>query len=302
MRDYAERMRVLVTGASGFVGRHITRRLQADGHQVTGLARTQPDNGPAVVDWALGDVVTGSGVEKALTGADAVVHLVGIIREKPGATFEQVHVEGTRTVLAAASQAGVRRFLHMSALGADPASASGYGSSKGRAETLVRESGLAWTIFRPDMILGVGDDFFSGTLRDLVLKPPVIPVVGNGAYPFRPITAHDVAAAFGAALERPATAGSSLDLVGPRQYTLRELQVLVRDTIGVKKPLVNVPLPLMRLGIALLRLLPSPPITFDEFLMLTSTTPSDPAPAVTALGLELQAIEDHLATVLAAAN
>lgn len=268
---------------------------------MTGLARSGQVSGPEGVTWALGDVVSGAGLAEAVHGVEAVIHLVGIIREQAGTTFEKVHVEGTRNVLAAAKRAGVGRLVHMSALGADAASASVYRSTKARAENLVKESGLAWTILRPDMIVGVGDDFFTGTLRDLTIKPPVIPVVGSGDYPFRPITAHDVAAAVSRTLELPATEGSSFDLVGPREYTLRELQLLVRDTLKVKKPLMGVPLWLMRVGIVLFRLLPNPPITREEFVMLTSTAPSDPTPAVVALGLELEAVEDHLAVALAAA-
>ena len=293
-------MRLLITGASGFVGTHLVRRLLADGHGVVGLSR-EGGASQAGLTWHEGDVVTGARLGEAMRGVDSVIHLVGIIRERGSQTFERVHVEGTRTVLAAAGAAGVERYLHMSALGADRASASGYARTKARAEELVRDSGLAWTIFRPDMILGVGDDFFSHKLRDLVTKPPVVPVVGSGDYPFRPITAHDLAEAFSKALKAPAALQRTFDLVGPREYMLRELQLMVRDALGVRKPLVGVPLPLMRLGTALFSLLPDPPITRDELEMLLAASPSDPAPAVEALGLELQPIEDHLVGVLARA-
>lgn len=292
-------MRVLVTGASGFVGGHVCRRLLAEGWQVTGLSRTGGDL-PAGVAAARGDVATGEGLASAMAGVDAVVHLVGIIREQGAATFQRVHVDGTRNVLAAAREAGVRRYVHMSALGAELGSSSGYHRSKAQAEELVRASDLTWTIMRPSLILGVGDGFFSGTLRQLVVLPPVVPVVGDGSFPFRPIWIGDVATAFARALTLPAAERRTFELLGPREYTLRELQAQVRDLLRPNKPLVSVPLPLMRLGVVVFRLLPNPPITRDEFLMLKKGNTGDPWPAVGALGLELEAIEKRLPEVLTA--
>jgi NADH dehydrogenase len=126
----------------------------------------------------------------------------------------------------------------------------------------------------------------------------VIPVVGTGDYLFRPVWVKDVADAVERAMTRPASARSSLDLVGPDEYTLRELLIEVRGVLGVHKPLVNVPLPLMRLATALFRLLPNPPITRDQLLMLLSGNTSDPAPAVNALGLSLTPLEEVLPQVL----
>ena len=292
-------MRVLVTGASGFVGGHVCRRLLAEGWQVTGLSRTGGDL-PAGVAAARGDVATGEGLASAMAGVDAVVHLVGIIREQGAATFQRVHVDGTRNVLAAAREAGVRRYVHMSALGAELGSSSGYHRSKAQAEELVRASDLTWTIMRPSLILGVGDGFFSGTLRQLVVLPPVVPVVGDGSFPFRPIWIGDAATAFARALTLPAAERRTFELLGPREYTLRELQAQVRDLLRPNKPLVSVPLPLMRLGVVVFRLLPNPPITRDEFLMLKKGNTGDPWPAVEALGLELEAIEKRLPEVLTA--
>ncbi len=295
-------MKVLVTGATGFVGGYICAALIESGHEVIALSRASQPDLRAGVTAAVGDVITGEGLAAATAGVNAVIHLVGIIREKGGLTFERVHVEGTRNVIEAAQTANVSRFVHMSALGADAAAESGYQSSKGRAEALVRESDLAWTILRPSLIFGVGDDFFGGTLRELVKLPPVIPVVGKGDQPFRPIWAVDVATAFARALERPATTGASFDLVGPREYTLRELLLAVRATLQVNKPMVNVPLPLMRVGVTLFKLLPNPPITRDQFLMLLAGNTGDPRPGVKAFGLELAELEDHLEEIMNAAQ
>lgn len=177
-------------------------------------------------------------------------------------------------------------------------SPSEYQSSKARGEEIVRASGLHWTVVRPSLIFGVGDGFFSGTLRDLVTKPPLIPVVGTGEYLFRPVWIGDVATAFARALVRPATADLSFDLVGPREYTLRQLLVLVRNVMASRKPLFSVPLPLMRIGTVLFSLLPNPPITRDQLQMLRAGNTGDPSAAVEAFGLELTEFEERLPEVL----
>ncbi len=300
MTATTESMKVAVTGATGFVGTHVCRQLVTDGHQVRGLSRSA-EGIPSGIEHIEGDVTTGAGLQEALKDADAVIHLVGIIREHNSATFEEVHVSGTRNVIAAMQAGGVRRLVHMSALGAHADADSRYQSTKAAAEQLVRESDLDWTIMRPSLIFGVGDDFFGNVLRNLVRQPPVVPVVGTGEYPFRPIAILDVAMAFSRALVRTATVQHSFDLVGPRDYTLRELLLLVRSELGLRKPLLNVPLPLMHLGTRLFRLLPNPPITRDELLMLLAGNTGEPEPARTALGLELLELEDRLGEILAAA-
>src|SRR5690606_19864432 len=112
--------------------------------------------------------------------------------------------------------------------------------SKAAAEAIVRDSGLAWTVLRPSLVFGPGDDFFGRVLADLVRRPPLIPQVGDGRFPFRPVWVGDVVRAFGGALERPATVGRTYEVVGPTEYTFRELLELVRGALGLRKPIVPV--------------------------------------------------------------
>ena len=157
---------VFVTGATGFVGRAVIHALRAEGYKVRCLVRRGSERdlrGQEAIERVEGDVLARQTLDEGMGGCDAVVHLVGIIREHPsrGITFERIHVDGTLNVLGAAAAAGVRRYLHMSALGASATARSRYHQTKWLAEEAVRASALPWTIFRPSIIYGKGDAFVS---------------------------------------------------------------------------------------------------------------------------------------------
>lgn len=266
-------MNVLIVGGTGFVGTHLTRCLLQKGHRVQVLSR----QGTGLVSGARyirGNAATGEGLAPAMKDAEAVIYLVAIIRERGDQTFQQAIVEGTRNTLEAARAAGVRRYLHMSALGAARGTGSRYFEAKAEAEERVRDSGLDWTIFRPSLIFGEGDDFFGGVLRGLVqggsqnglwYPPlPVIPLIGDGHFPFRPVWVGDVSEAFAQALEKPQTIGQTYELVGPQEYTFRELVLRVRDALGSRKPLLPIPIFLMDLALPLLSRIPGFPLTLDS--------------------------------------
>ncbi|MBB5232595.1 complex I NDUFA9 subunit family protein [Deinococcus budaensis] len=289
-------MNILVTGATGFVGRAVVQELLRQGHTVFAGSR-RGEGLPGARGLSL-DVTDPASVLRAVQGAapEAVVHLVGIIAEAGEQTFGRVHVEGTRHVLAATPRGA--RYLHMSALGADEASASGYSRSKAQAEALVRASGLPWTIFQPSLIFGVGDDFFGRVLRDLVSQAPVVPMIGDGRFPFRPVSVEDVAQAFAGALDRPETAGQTYALTGPQEFSFRQLLELELAALGKKKPIVPVPLALMNLAVPLMGLLPKPPITRDQYAMLKAGNTAPSEPARTVFDLPLLRLEDRLPQIL----
>jgi NADH dehydrogenase len=300
-------MNVLVTGATGYVGNSVVGALVAAGHTVTAVsrngARSRTASGKdlgtvAGVNYRSGDVTTGTGLAEAMAGMDAVVHLVGIIAERGEQTFQRVHVDGTRNVLAAAKAAGARRYLQMSALGAAAGAASRYSATKFEAEELVRASGLEWTIFRPSLVFGVGDDFFGRVLKNLV-STPIVPQIGDGSFPFRPVWVGDVAQAFTQALTNPATIGQVYDLVGPKEYTFRQLLDLEMDVLGRRKPVIPAPIALMNLAVPAMQILGSlAPITMDQYAMLKAGNTADPTKMQQAFKLEGRTLETELPRVL----
>ncbi len=290
-------MKILVTGATGFVGQAVVKELLQRGHQVwAGSRKGTPIAGTTALKLDVGDL---GSVQAAIQQADpqAVIHLVGIIQESGNQTFERVHVEGTRNVLASVPR--LARYLHMSALGADPSSKSRYSSSKGQAEQLVKTSGLAYTIFEPSLIFGVGDDFFGRVLRELVSVAPIVPQIGNGLFPFKPVSVQDVSIAFAEALENPTSIGKTYAITGPEEFSFRQLLELELSALGKKKPIVAVPLPLMDLAVPLMQILPKPPITKDQYAMLKegNTAPNDVARAD--FKLPMLRLQDKLPEILA---
>ena len=286
-------MLVLLIGGSGFVGRTVQEALRAQGHTVRVLSRHPQNPG----DFA-GDVVSGEGLIEASRGVDAAIYLTGIIRQSREQSFTGVHVLGVENTLKALKSNDVKRIIHMSALSASSAGQSRYFQSKARGEELMRDSGLEWTIFQPSLIFGPGDGFFAGTLAQLVKTPlPFIPLVDRGKFLFRPVSYQDVALAFAGALSKPA-AGKTFQLTGPQEYNLHELLLLVRNTLGLRKGFLPVPLPLMRIGVPLLAPLPNPPITRDEFIMLLSGNTAPPEPARDFFELPMISLEAELPRIL----
>lgn len=285
-------MRVLVVGGTGFVGRHLVALLLQRGHTPLVLSRTSRHLPPGAV-YLLGDITR---QVPDLEGVEAAIYLAGIIRER-GQTFRQVHVEGVRNLLQGLQRAGVNRVLHMSALGARRGTGSRYYETKAEAEELVRGSGLSYAIFRPSLIFGPGDEFFGQVLRGLICGPlPFVPLIGDGRFPFRPVYVGDVAGVFAQALERGLE--GTFDLVGPKEYTFRELLELCLGVLGRKKPFLSVPLWLTDLAVPLLSRLPFAPLTQDQYLMLKEGNTAPFPEALRELLPAPKALEEVLPTYL----
>jgi len=261
--------RICIIGGSGFVGRAVTRAAAARGHSVTIACRHPERARDLQVDGALlvkTDIIDGHGLEHAVHGADCVINLVGLLFEKGRYTFEAAHVRGAEHVLAACKQAGVKQYLHMSALGADAYSASAYARTKAAAEERVRQSGLAWTIFRPSIIYGAGDSFFN-KFKKLSALMPILPVI-EGNTRFQPVWVENVARAFIASVGNRHVQKKTYKIGGPSDYSFRELLEMMLAITGRKRLLIPVPRPMARMMALFMQFLPTPQLTPDQLALL----------------------------------
>jgi len=284
--------RVVVVGGSGFVGRHLVARLAAAGHDIVVPTRRREAAKHLIllptVEVVEADVFDRVALARLLAGANAVVNLVGILNESGGTTFARLHVELARTLTTACAVAGIRRFLHMSALHADPAGPSRYQRSKGEAEAIVRSCPLDWTIFRPSGIFGPEDSFLNLFARVARLLPVIALASPNAR--FQPVYVGDVAHCMSQALTEDATEGQSYDLCGPGTYTLRELVRYVGEVSGADRPIVPLGAGLSKLQATVLEMLPGQLMSRDNLASMSRDSVCDcPFPAI--FGIRPTALE-----------
>lgn len=257
-------MHVLVTGGTGFVGRHLCRVLDDRGHDVTALARSPGDvDLPSGVATARGDVTVFESLEPAMAGMDAVVHLVALsplYKPRGGeGRHETVTTEGTRNVVQAAEAADVDRLVYQSALGADSTSDWAYIRAKGRAEESVRTSSLDWVIVRPSVIFGAGGEFLG--FVDQVTTPFVTALPGGGrTMSFQPIWIEEFAPLLADCVELADHVGEIYEIGGPEQLSLAEVTRAVYRARGQSVTIVPVPVPVAKLGLWLADPLPFIPM------------------------------------------
>jgi NADH dehydrogenase len=263
---------VAIVGATGFVGRHLVRHLESRGHRLRAVSRS----GRRLPEWGAtvtahpADVVSGEGLDEALRGAEAVVHLAAIPRESRGRTFDGVNVNGTARTLAAARTAGVRRVVHLSVLGAAEDPRLRYLHSKWRGEELVRSSEMEWVILRPSLLFGEGDGFFNLVKVTLTWwSPGVVAIPGDGSTRFQPLSVDDLALAVERSLVDPERDGATYEIGGPEYLTYRQIVERVMAVTGKRRLKLNLPIPLISALTAVTdRLLPIFPVSHDQISSL----------------------------------
>jgi uncharacterized protein YbjT (DUF2867 family) len=264
---------VLVTGGTGFVGSKVVNALAGSGHYVRVLERTPgawKEAGLACQEAVQGDLTDPASLRLAVEGQEAVVHFVAILAGKP-ADFRRVMEQGTRNLVQAAQDAGVRRFVLMSALGTTEATKDlvPYYHAKWDNEQAVKESGLEYVVFRPSFVFG-RDGGALQRFRRIARLSPVTPIVGPGTQRIQPIWIDDVAAYFVAGLEKPEATNRTFEIGGPDVVTWNEFWSRLKEALGARRPSVHLPFRLMRAQALVLERLPGPPLTRDQLTMLAA--------------------------------
>jgi uncharacterized protein YbjT (DUF2867 family) len=263
---------LLVTGATGFLGSHFMKALKKQDRKAKCLVRS-PARGARCTSLGFnsvrGSVTDRHSLKGVLEGVDTVVHLVGIIEERGGQTFEKVHFEGTANLVEEAIVAGIRHFVYISALGADAESPFPYARTKAQAEHEVRASGIPYTILRPSLVIGNGGGFVDKMLDLISFPAPFVPVPGNGQTRFQPIFVDDLVKCIEWAIDNPDAKGRTYEIGGPEHLTYNDLLTIMCEVRGKRRRLIHIPMGMMMPAVKALEKLGISPVTSDQLGMLS---------------------------------
>ncbi|HRE60432.1 MAG TPA: complex I NDUFA9 subunit family protein [Micropepsaceae bacterium] len=297
---------VTVFGGSGFIGRHLMRRLARAGARVRVAVRhpetahfLRPMGDVGQIQLFKVNVTDEDAVAKVLEGASAAINLAGVLYQSGGGQkFDPIHAMAPGTIGEAAARAGVARIVHVSAIGADAASPSHYARSKAHGEDALTRAFADATILRPSVVFGPEDGFFN-KFAALARYTPALPLYGGGNTRFQPVYVGDVADAIVNALASDAARGKIYELGGPQIFTFRELMELILKETGRKRLLVPLPFFVGTLNAAILGLLPNPLVTMDQIKLLKSdNVVADGAPGLKDLCVTPSALELYLSDYL----
>lgn len=293
---------ITVFGGSGFVGSQVVQDLARRGWRIR-VAVRRPDRAYRLqtsghvgqIQAVRCDAADPAQIEAALQGADAAINLIGVLYESGSRTFEAMHVGAARNIATACAAGGVGRLVHVSALGANPESASTYACSKAAGEMAVREVKPDAVVIRPSVVFGAGDDFLN-RFASMASMSPFLPLIGGGRTRFQPVYVGDVAEAISRAVERPDAAGRTFELGGPEVLTFEDILKLILSETRRSNGLIPLPFFAAR-GIGSLAQLTSlvgiaPVLTRDQVALLeTDNVVADSAEGLAELGIEPTGVE-----------
>lgn len=295
-------MKVLVTGGTGYLGRNLIGYVRRDGHDVRLLVRQGSEHkvaSPDSYEIITGDIFNTNACLRASDGCDAVIHLVGIIREFPsrGITFDQYHRVATHNIVDAARRNGVGRFIHMSALGTNENARAVYHQTKLAGERVVQESPLRWTIFRPSWIFGPGDQLVKQITQ--LIRGRVVPMIDGGRSVFQPIAVENVCECMSRALVMPETQHAAYDLGGPDRMAFKEIVQAVATEMGVGVRSMSVPGWAIKPVVGVLQRFAWFPLTIDQMRMMAEDNVCEVDRFVRTFQVDPQKFAKALPTLLA---
>src|SRR5712691_2440781 len=259
---------ILITGAAGYIGRHLVSRLVAQGERPRCLVRNLNRAAsilPDKLELVQGDTIQPASLEAAVRGVETIVHAAFITadrKQSAGNHYDETNVQGTANLIKAAKEAGVKRIIEMSGLGTRPAKPGSYMQGRYLAEKMLKESGLDWTIIQPSVLFGKDAPFIKG-LADLIRTAPVVPLIGGGKVKFQPIYVEDVVTVVMKVLEDPArTTGKTYTIGGPAYYSFTQVIDELLRAMHKSRIKAYAPTPLVGVGAAVMEaVMPKPPLT-----------------------------------------
>jgi len=291
---------ILVTGGTGFVGSHLIKRLASERIQTRCLARKTSAIEKLKelgIEVAYGDVLDKESLKKAVEDVETVIHLVGIIVEKKGATFEIIHTQGTKNLVDASKAAGVQRFIYISAMGARENARSRYHKTKWEAERAVINNGMEYVIFRPSIMIGEGGEFIT-MLSKIVRWAPIIPII-DGESKVQPIYVENTVDCIIKSLIDTKTTNRIFEIAGPDQITYKELFLTLMEVLEIDNPTFQIPITFMWPAAFILEgVMEKPPITTQQLIMLQEDNICDIREMQEVFNLKLVPLKEALKSIL----
>lgn len=292
---------ILVTGGTGFVGRHLIKRLLSEGHAVRCLVRQSSTKIDRLrefdVEIVNGDITDADAITRAAEGCNAFYSLVGLLYEPGGYSFRAVHSEGIKNVVRACKEKNIRRLIHISALGVSPTAESMYHKTKFEGEETIKSSGLNYTIFRPSVIFGE-DDSFVNLFAPMIRKYPFFGIIGDGRYKMQPVYIEDLVSCMVKALSDKDTFGEIYEIGGGEALSFNEVIEGISDALGKKTYKFRIPVSVARLSALVMEFFPRPLLTRDQLVMLLSDNVCDKTKAEDKFGIAFKKFRHEIRNFL----